>query len=279
MKFTKTSVTLGVAALMSLAVAPAIAQSSGWYAGANVGRTDATIDDDRITSGLLGQGLATSSIDDRDHDHGYKIFGGYQLNRNFAIEAGFFDLGSFGYTARTVPAGSLTGDVRIKGVNLDLVGLWPLTDKLSALGRVGVTSTRTNGRFSSTGAASVPYADASPSQRSTNYKFGAGLNYDFTESWAMRVEAERYRIRDAVGNKGHADMVSVGLIYRFGGSPAPRATAAAPAQVYVAPAPAPAPIVVAAPPAPAPQPAAVAPAAAIVAPYVAPDRPAKPYRN
>ncbi|NPC58424.1 outer membrane beta-barrel protein [Caenimonas soli] len=277
MKFTKTSVMLGVAALVALLATPAIAQNTGWYAGANVGRTDATIDDERITNGLLGQGLATSSIDDRDHDHGYKIFGGYQLNRNFAVEAGFFDLGSFGYTARTVPAGSLTGDVRIKGVNLDLVGLWPLTDKLSALGRVGVTSTRTNGRFSSTGAASVPYADANPSQRSTNYKVGAGLMYDFTESWAMRVEAERYRIRDAVGNKGHADMVSVGLVYRFGGSPAPRAAAPAPAQVYVEPAP----VVVAAPPAPPPAASAavVAAPAAPVQTYVAPMREPKPYRN
>lgn len=201
MKFTKTSAMLGVAALAALAAAPAMAQGTGWYAGANVGRTDATIDDERITSGLLGQGLATSSIEDRDHDRGYKIFGGYQFNRHLAVEAGFFDLGSFGYTARTVPAGSLTGDIRVKGVNVDLVGLWPITDKLSALGRVGVTSTRTTGRFSATGAAAVPYADASPSQRSTNYKFGAGLIYDFTESWAMRVEAERYRISDAVGNR------------------------------------------------------------------------------
>ena len=32
----------------------------------------------------------------------------------------------------------------------------------------------------------------------------------------MRVEAERYRINDAVGNKGDIDMFSLGLLYRFG---------------------------------------------------------------
>jgi OOP family OmpA-OmpF porin len=32
----------------------------------------------------------------------------------------------------------------------------------------------------------------------------------------MRLEAERYRINDSVGNRGHVDMVSVGLVYRFG---------------------------------------------------------------
>lgn len=276
MKFKQTALMLAVTAVAALAAPLAIAQNqSGWYAGVNLGRTGASIDDDRITRGLAGQGLVTTSIDDRDQDRGYKIFGGYQLNRNFAVEAGFFDLGSFGYTARTVPIGSLTGDIRIKGVNLDLVGIWPITDKFSALGRVGVTSARTHGSFSSTGAASVPYANANPSERATNVKFGAGVMYDFTPSLGVRLEAERYRVNDSVGNKGHADMLSVGLVYRFGASsPAPRA--AAPAPVYVAPPPAaPPPIIVNSALPPPPRPAATA---ATPAPE-APVRAAKPYRN
>jgi OOP family OmpA-OmpF porin len=249
MKFTKTSVMLGVAVLAAVAAPAAMGQGTGWYGGANVGRTGVTIDDDRISGGLRAQGLGTTSIDDHDQDRGYKIFGGYQLNRNFAVEAGFFDLGNFGYTARTAPAGSLTGDIRIRGLNLDLVGILPLTDRFSAFGRVGVTSARTEGQFSATGAARVPYANANPSQRATNAKFGAGLMYDFTESLGMRVEAERYRISDAVGNRGHADMVSVGLVYRFGANPQPvRAAAATPAA-------APAPIILAVAPAPVVQPA------------------------
>ena len=47
----------------------------------------------------------------------------------------------------------------------------------------------------------------------------------------MRLEAERYRVDDAVGNNGHIDMVSVGLIYRFGQkapTPAPLVMAVAP---------------------------------------------------
>jgi len=35
---------------------------AGWYAGANYGVTEATIDDARITSGLLGSGLTATSI-------------------------------------------------------------------------------------------------------------------------------------------------------------------------------------------------------------------------
>ena len=69
----------------------------------------------------------------------------------------------------------------------------------------------------------------------------------------MRAEVERYRVNDAVGNKGHVDLFSVGLIYYFGGkTPAPAPLAAAPA--YVAVAPEPAPVVVAPPPPPPPPP-------------------------
>ena len=240
---TKTPAMLGVAALALFGASAVQAQgqaqdTTGWYAGGNAGRTRATIDDARITSGLRGEGLGTTGIEDRDRDNGYKLFGGYQFNRNIGLEFGYFDLGKFGYTAHTAPAGSLTGDMRVKGWNADLVGTLPLVGKLSALGRVGVTSVRAEDQFSSTGAARVPYANANPSQRSNGVKYGAGLMYDFTERVAMRLEGERYRLKDAVGNRGHVDMLSVGLVYRFGASPAPRPVAAAPA-----PTPAPAPVV------------------------------------
>ncbi len=245
---------LGLAALAMLGGSPAMAQGS-WYGGASVGRSAATIDDARITSGLLGQGLGTSSIDDRDRATGYKLFGGYQFTPNIGVEAGFFDLGRVGYTATTVPAGTLSGDMRARGLNLDLVGTLPLVGKLSALGRIGVTSIRSKDSFSATGAARIPYASANPSERSTNLKVGLGLGYDITDSLAVRAEVERYRLKDGVGNRGHQDLFSVGLIYRFGATPQP-VRAAAPQPVYVAAAPPPpAPVVAPPPPPPPPAPA------------------------
>ncbi|MBL0419188.1 outer membrane beta-barrel protein [Ramlibacter sp. AW1] len=267
MKFTATPAMLAIAALAAMAAPAAQAQDTGWYAGGNVGRAGATIDDDRIRAGLAGQGLVTNALANREHDTGYKVFGGYQLNRNFAIEGGYFDLGEFGYTARTTPAGTLTGDMSARGLNLDVVGTLPLSERFSVLGRVGVTSMRTEGSFSATGAARVPYASANSSQTSVNAKWGVGVAYAFTESLSMRLEAERYRLKDSVGNRGDVDMVSVGLVYRFGqSSPATRTVAAAPVP---APVPAPQPVQVT-PPAPAPAPApppalAPAPAPAVAA--------------
>lgn len=251
MTLAKTSGVLGLLAVAALTSPYALAQDLGWYGGANLGRSAATIDDPRITSGLTSGGLATSSISDRDRSTGFKLYGGYQFHRNFALEGGYFDLGKFGYTANTIPTGTLDGNIKLKGFNLDAVGILPITERFSALGRVGLNYAQARDSFTGTGAVNV--TNPNPSKSGTNYKLGVGLQYAFTPALGMRAEVERYRVNDAVGNKGHVDLFSVGLIYYFGGkTPAPAPLAAAPA--YVAVAPEPAPVVVTQPPPPPPPP-------------------------
>lgn len=257
MQAVKANRALGLMAL-ALIVSPMAAadDTNGWYVGGNAGRSFATIDDDRIRARLLGAGAASVAIEDDDRSTAYKAFGGYQFNRNFAVEGGYFDLGSFGYRATTVPAGTLTGEAKIRGLNLDLVGILPLSEKFSAFGRVGLTHAKTTDRFRGTGVLST--SNSNPSTTDTNYKFGAGLQYAVTDNFALRAEIERYRVNDAVGNKGDVDLASIGLVYRFGGkSSAPRAAApvyvaaVAPAPVAAPmPAPTPTPVVIATAPAP-----------------------------
>lgn len=228
-KLARASGTLSLAALAVITSQFAMADDTGWYAGANVGQSRAKIDDERISRNLLGSGFTSISINDDDRDTGYKIFGGYQFNKNFALEGGYFDLGKFGFTATTVPAGELNGNIKLKGLNLDAVGILPITEKFSAFGRVGVNYAEAKDSFTGTGAVRV--TNPNPSKRDTNYKFGLGVQYALTESLAVRAEVERYRINDAVGNKGDIDLISAGLVYRFGGktpAPAPRAIAPEP---------------------------------------------------
>ncbi|MGB4584122.1 MAG: outer membrane beta-barrel protein [Rhodoferax sp.] len=253
-KFVSTTGKLSLLTLALMAAPFAMAQDAGWYGGANLGQSNASIDDARISNDLLGSGLATTSIDDDDRDRGFKLFGGYQVNKYFAVEAGYFDLGQFGFVANTVPTGSLSGDIKIRGLNLDAVGTLPITEKFSAFGRLGVAYAHTDGSFVGTGAVNV--LNPSPSARDTNLKVGLGVQYAFTEALSLRAEIERYRINDAVGNKGDVDLASIGLVYRFGGkTPTPVAQTTAPAPVIIAQAPAPTPVYVA-PPAPPPPPPA-----------------------
>lgn len=251
MNLIRTSGTLSLVALAALASPFAIADDAGWYAGANIGQSRSTIDDAKITNNLLGNGFSSASISDENRDRGYKIYGGYQFNKNFALEGGYFDLGKSGFTASTVPAGTLTGHIQLRGLNLDAVGILPITDKFSAFGRVGVNYAEASDAFTGTG--SVNVTNPNPSKRDTNLKLGLGLQYALTDALSLRAEVERYRIDDAVGNKGDVDLVSVGLVYRFGKkTPAPVPRAVAPEPVAVAPAPQVAAVAPPPPPPPAP---------------------------
>lgn len=234
-KAVKTLVVLGLTGGAALNIPFAIAEDSGWYIGGNIGQSRAKIDDIGITRNLLGGGFITTSIVDDKRDSGYKLYGGYQFNENFALEGGYFDLGQFGYVATVVPAGTLTGRIRLKGVNIDAVGILPISEQFSVFGRVGLNYAQARDNFVGTGFVNV--LNPNPSKSDTNYKFGIGLQYDFTPAFGMRLEAERYRIDDAVGNKGDIDLLSLGLTYKFGvEKPVPVARAAEPEPVAVAPA-------------------------------------------
>lgn len=206
----------GIAALAALGSATALAQENGWYAGGNVGRSAATIDDARITRGLAAGSLSTVTLDDRDRSTGFKLFGGKKLHPNFAIEAGLFDLGKFGFNATTAPAGSLDGSIRLRGLNLDAVGILPINERFSALGRFGLTYAQARDSFAGTGA--VVVNTPNPRYSGANYKVGVGLQYAMTNALGLRAEIERYGVDDAVGNQGAINLFSVGLVYRFGGS-------------------------------------------------------------
>jgi OOP family OmpA-OmpF porin len=192
---------------------------NGIYLGLGAGESKARIDNDRIRQSLLNQGLSTNSLLEDGRDTGYKAYLGFPVHPNWAVEAGYFDLGRFGFNANTTPIGSLTGSDRIRGLNLDLVGTLPITERWSLMGRVGAAYAQTDGRFSSTGAVLV--TDPSPSRRETHYKYGFGTQYAFTPAVSLRLEAERFRVNDAVGQRGDVDLITLGWVYRFGGPTAP----------------------------------------------------------
>ncbi len=239
MKFPRASGLLGLAAAAIVAAPPASAQDPGLYVGLNFGRSHSMIDEDHITSELLGSAFNTLSISRDSRDQGGKVYLGYRFNRFFDLEGGYFDLGRFGFTSTMAPAGTLEGRIKVQGVNLDLVLHLPFTERFSAFVRGGVANARTEDTFTGTGL--VPVTDPNPSKRDTRPKFGLGLQYDFTRHISLRAEAERYQINDAVNSRGDVDLVSLGLLVRMGR----KAHAAPPVYVsqvaepaYVAPAPA-----------------------------------------
>jgi OOP family OmpA-OmpF porin len=221
--------------------------NSAWYIGASAGRARSNVDQSRISSALTANGATLSSFSKDQKALGYKLFVGRQVNRYLAIEGGYFDLGKSTFNAATADGGVLNGEARFRGADLDLVGQLPLSDRFSLLGRAGVLYTQARDHFS--GNRLLAVTNPNPSERKWSHKLGVGLEFKLSEALAVRAEAERHRVNDAIGNRGDVDLFSLGLVYKLG-----RPAAAAPV-VYTPPAaePAPAPVVVApAPPPPAP---------------------------
>lgn len=218
--------------------------NSAWYIGAGVGQSRATIDDPRLRTSLAANGETVTGFTKDERDTGYKLFVGRQLNQYVAVEAGYFDLGKFDFKSSTSGNGVLNGQAGFRGVNLDLLGQLPLSQRLSLLGRVGMHYTKTNTEFS--GNRLLGSTNTHASERKLNAKLGLGLEYKFSEALALRGEVERYRLNDAVGNRGDADLYSVSLVYKLG-RPASATPAYQPAPEVAPVVAMPAPVVVAAP--------------------------------
>jgi OOP family OmpA-OmpF porin len=191
-------------------------QDDGWYVGANLGKSRASIDSETIRSSLENNGFGVSSIDEDKGDEGYKVIVGYQFGSYIALEGGYFDLGDFGFLANTLPETDFSGRTRLQGWTLDLVGILPVTERFSAFARIGATQNESETRFSGNGLISTSgYND---DDNYTKHKYGVGLQYDVSPVFTVRLEAERYRMDDLVGNAGEIDLYSLGLVYRFGRS-------------------------------------------------------------
>lgn len=156
----------------------ASAQAEGLYIGGNLGSPDYK----SSVNGISGNGSGT----------GLKLYGGYQLTPNFAVEGGFFDLGHID---------DASGRVKTRGVYLDGVGSYEFAPKWSVLGRAGVAE----GRFTTTRG-----DDTSPA-----LKVGAGLQYDLTKTFALRAEYDHYHFTNAFDRKPNIGEFSVGFKVGF----------------------------------------------------------------
>jgi OOP family OmpA-OmpF porin len=216
--------------------------NSAWYIGGGIGQSRANIDEDRIIRSLIDTGASSVTFSSDQRDTAYKLFVGKQLNKNFALEAGYFDLGKYNFQAATTPPGSLNGEVGFRGLNLDMLAQLPLSERFSIYARLGMNYARTDSHF--TGDRLFAVSNPHSSDNKLNPKVGLGMEYKFTEALAIRGEAERYRLNDVIHNHTDVDFYSINLVYKLGKPAAkmPVKYVAPPAPAVQEPAPAPKPV-------------------------------------
>ena len=233
-----TAMTLLVLGIFNTSMARADdSELEGWYTGVGVGDATSNLNNERIAEKILNGQATIDALNTDRRDTGYKILAGYQFNNYFSLEGGYFDLGKTGFNAQMTPASTLRSEIKFQGLNFDLVGIMPVDDKFSIFGVAGITYTETKDRLYAGGPIILPFTNRT--DKNTDGKLGVGFQYQMSPSWAWRLEAERYRLNDAMGDTGKMNLVSLGLIYRFAQNSEMRHTSVA---LPAAPAPVPAPV-------------------------------------
>ena len=207
---------VGLLAAGALLAAPAYGQlkDSGFYIGGGLGRSDAKIDNAGVTAAVQAFPGVTSAITTTDDtDTGWKVFAGYQINRNFAIEVGYANLGKFSTFTTTTPFGSVGGEVKVENNWFgDVVGMVPFGHGFYGLGRLGLLYSET--KVSAFGG--PPTVAVSSKEDDISWKAGLGIGYDFTNQFGIRGEWERYRVSEGSGGgKADVDLWSVSVRFRF----------------------------------------------------------------
>jgi OmpA-OmpF porin, OOP family len=149
---------LGAAAMTASAGALAQMSVPSWYVGAEVGNADFGSDDDTAI----------------------KLLAGYQFHRNIAAEVAYGMLYD-------------KGGAEANALELVAVGMFPVANQLSILGKFGLA-----------------HIDADPGDRNTEITWGIGAQYDFNRNLGLRAQWQRYET-----DPDEVDLLSVGVVWRF----------------------------------------------------------------
>lgn len=194
----------------------AAAQES-FYGGVGIGAAKTRIGKDPL--GITG--ATATSVSRNENDTGGKIFVGYRANPYWGAEAGYVDLGTTS-AKRNMDApgiGSISVDSRNTGWFVDLVGRVPIgSSDFSLIGKVGRVGSETQKQLSASGAVSLAAGTAPNSTvRETNWKYGAGAQYEINKMMAARGEVELYRKlgKDDGGGENEAGLFSLNLLIKF----------------------------------------------------------------
>lgn len=168
------------AILLTLGMTGTALAQNGFYAGASIGQ--ATID--------ACDGVTNCD----DEDTSWKIFGGWEFNRNIALEAAWVD---FGEVSGSIDGSKVSAEV--DGWALAGKFMLPLNEQFGVFGKLGMIMWDVEG-----GGAASGFDDDG-----TDLMFGIGAQYMFTDQFGIVGEWEWYDIDNDV------DLFSIGALYKF----------------------------------------------------------------
>lgn len=177
-----------IAVVAALAV-PFAAQADGSYLGVNVGSAKQKVS----VNGNSGSARDTAA----------KVYGGYNFDKNFGVEAGYAD---FGNAQKTLADGT-SFNAKSHAFYFAGTATAPINDQFAVFAKLGVTANRSKLSSSSGG---------NTTKNNTDAMIGVGASYAINNQLSAVAEYENFG-KVAKGNGGDikAEMYSVGLRYKF----------------------------------------------------------------
>ncbi len=203
----KTIVALTLAAASTFA----LAQNSGFYAGGGVG-----ISTTQFKGADFSFGIAAISESKDRSVFGWKAFGGYNFNQNWAVESGYSDLGAPKY--KYAGTGALTGWLgQAKADQTALYvagkGTHPVNNEFNLFIKLGLTANHLKTSLDS----NIPGVNGSWSKTRTEVLYGLGAEYVPVRNVGVRLEWENYGRFGSTDSTGRttADLWTLGVNYKF----------------------------------------------------------------
>ncbi len=128
-------------------------------------------------------------------DTGYKLYGGFKVHPQIAIEGGYIDFGKATFTG---------GSIGVDGFVANAAGRLSLSRELVGVGRLGLAFVDTK--------ASGWYGNRS--EGTTSLYFGLGLEYGINKNLRATASAD-FTSGEIAGDDGAVRLLGVGLQYDF----------------------------------------------------------------
>lgn len=190
----------------------------GWYVHGSVGKVNGSSSVGDIKNPLSNAGFDITQVDLDDSRTGWKFNLGYAINQHWAVEGGYTDLDKVSTTIAAVVGVNQVDSffqqaktlhpTSAKGWTLSTVATWPLTDKVSVNGRVGLFNWQ--GDFDTLNLQDNIHVGSDRGD-GTDIYYGLYGEFLMSKKSRLTLEWERYRFDD-----NHSDMFSIGFKYFFG---------------------------------------------------------------
>ncbi|MEH0092357.1 InlB B-repeat-containing protein [Vibrio metschnikovii] len=207
---TKRSFILIITTMMIVLSFPSVASEprneGSWYLGGQLGGVFGG-ESKSVVQTRLDQFSSGNQVNSLDSERlGLRIFGGFKLNKHFALEVGYVDLGKVKTQIDIDPLltvdtykNSLPGSG--SGVDFSIIGLLPVTDSIDFFTRTGIFVWKEDVDI---------HEVATFSRNGHSGMFSIGARYQWCSNWSLLGELAHYRSE----HQG-VHMLTLGLIYNF----------------------------------------------------------------